>query len=905
MVKKKSNIKKTNSSKSNKESDQIDLNLGPIVSFVKQKKTVIIPVILIIIAIFFSTWFRMYPAYLPATDNWAKSSVDTYYKSQIQTQIDTQYPNLPQANKNILIDEQFKSYVDQNKLIIDQQIESTSKQFKTQLQYTGENGKEYTYLLAIDPYLWYGYGKNYIECGHSGCDKKEDGKYYTFRNGRDGRVKNMGFISYFGVLLNKIANIFGNTPLMHSFFIIPVVMIGVSIIPAFLIARKFGGNIAGFFAGMFVALNSALLGRTPAGFSDNDAGSILFPLLIMWLFLEAVEAKSIKKSSVYSIFGAITFYLFSIIWKPHHMFDFLIIALVMYAGYLIFIDYLKESTFDFKRMFQKIKEPMLKGSIFLGLSLILLVYSLSFKFITKLVTRVIEFAVMKDVGITTIWPNVLTTVAEFNEAPFSSIVGQMGGTLIFAFAIIGMILAFFKKDEAGNRYFLAWILLLVMLLATGYSYTKGIRFALLLVPAFSIAFGASIGIIINSVSEWLAKEFEIKKSWITPLFIVGALLIIGITPNPVSATGIPFCNAGMCLKAHNVAMNEIPSYNDAWDATLTKIKDNATDGVGYITTWWDFGHWFVAHDVRVTFDGGDQGERIHWVGKSLLASEEKISTGILRMLNCGQEQAPHILENHFGGDTLRAINVLDEIFVLNKVQAKTKLKAEGLNDNQIDEVLEKTHCDVLLPQYYITSEDMVGKSGVWAHFGAWDFERAKMWSEVHDKEMLEGISILKTDFGLNEAQAQKIYFEITSTNGDRWIAPWPSYTGGKSRCVEDEKIIQCENGVKVNKTSYDAWIDTAQGKKNPRTFVYNIDKEFKSIKYTENILEISEGRDLGIGLIYENNRPYSIMMDDELSESIFTKLFFYNGIGTTQFEKFDDRQDMTGLQIVTWTVDLD
>ena len=102
--------------------------------------------------------------------------------------------------------------------------------------------------------------------------------------------------------------------------------------------------------------------------------------------------------------------------------------------------------------------------------------------------------------------------------------------------------------------------------------------------------------------------------------------------------------------------------NDAWYESLIGIKNDCEDGI--ITSWWDFGHWFVAvAERRVTFDGGNQGERIHWVGKSLITKNETTAIGLLRMLNCGQEEAPHILEKYLDDDTVKAIDILNKIIV--------------------------------------------------------------------------------------------------------------------------------------------------------------------------------------------------------------------------------------------------
>ncbi len=163
-----SNIKDVFKGKDDKEDVSLDVR-GAVVSvkdFFKGNKWAV-PVLLILVAVFFSTFLRMYPADLPVTDEWAESSVHNYYKNQIERQVSQQYPNLPAENKQALINDNLNELLKSRKDEVEAQIKGTADQFRSRLQYTAENGKEYTYLLAIDPWLWYGYGKNYLECGHA------------------------------------------------------------------------------------------------------------------------------------------------------------------------------------------------------------------------------------------------------------------------------------------------------------------------------------------------------------------------------------------------------------------------------------------------------------------------------------------------------------------------------------------------------------------------------------------------------------------------------------------------------------------------------------------------------------------------------------------------------------------
>ena len=118
------------------------------------------------------------------------------------------------------------------------------------------------------------------------------------------------------------------------------------------------------------------------------------------------------------------------------------------------------------------------------------------------------------------------------------------------------------------------------------------------------------------------------------------------------------------------------------------------------------------------------------------------------MLNCGQEQAPHILESYLDNDTLRSLEIIDDLVVSNKSVAYDKLIDEGLSNAAAIDVLNVTHCDDLIDQYFIVSDDMISKAPVWSHFGLWNFSRADMYNK--------GLAPL-------------------GVSPDQWISPWLSY----------------------------------------------------------------------------------------------------------------------------------
>ena len=74
-----------------KENDDVELDFGQIASwFVKNQKTLLL-ILLILIPLFLSGYYRAYPAHLPITDSWAEGSVAQYYQNQLRGQLKQQF----------------------------------------------------------------------------------------------------------------------------------------------------------------------------------------------------------------------------------------------------------------------------------------------------------------------------------------------------------------------------------------------------------------------------------------------------------------------------------------------------------------------------------------------------------------------------------------------------------------------------------------------------------------------------------------------------------------------------------------------------------------------------------------------------------------------------------------------
>ena len=815
-----------------RDGEEISVNWSKVIDFFKKYGVVFIALIPIILSIY----VRMQAGFLPFTDDWAVNTVMNNIRSQIRSGIYQQYPNLPDTNKNTLVDTELQRVIAQNKAQIDQQIKATSYYFKT--FYQDESGKNY--MPDIDPYYWFRYAKNIVDHGHPG-DVLKDGKPFDNRQlAPIGRyVMSDMFHSYFLAYFYKFLHFFApDLSLMHSLFYYPVFVSALSVLLVFLIARKIAGNIGGFFAGLIMAVNAAFLGRTLFGHADSDAWVIFFPLLITWLFVATMDMKNILKIIIITILAGFFTGLYIFAWSGWwYIFDFLIATTAIEFVYLLSIKFksVRNVINNFKLFFFdiSIRNILIVGFIyFVSTAIFVTLFSSGSTFMGSFLGP-LSFPSIKSPVFAAgpSWPNVLTTVAELNEGSINGIINSIGGPFLFFISLLGLVFAVSRSEgikrfdviymvggaifysilfvKFGNSsplyqsvsvFTLLTLIMIPLLIRIGISIyqrdssydfklsillslwvvsaifasVKGIRFTILLAPAFSVAFGVALGKTYTYLSNWLTKELKIHKIISSCVLIV--LLILAYV-GPVKV-------------AIGVARSDVPIINDAWYNGLTAIKQNSSENA-IITSWWDFGHHFKAiADRPVTFDGTTQtSPAAHWVGRLLMTDNELESIGILRMLDCGHNNAFNELFK-IGNDSHLSIRILHQIIALEKSDAEKKLKEYGLNPAQIENILKYTHCNP--PEaFFIASEDMIGKSGVWGHFGSWNFERAEIWQnrKLPQDKLIE---MMMKEYNYTKEKAENTYYEIQGITSDSeantWIAPWPGY-GGVMSCNKNDKGI--------------------------------------------------------------------------------------------------------------------
>jgi dolichyl-diphosphooligosaccharide--protein glycosyltransferase len=922
--------------------------------------------LLIAIPVVATILIRLQPMYLPVTDQWAQSSVANYYRNAITQQVNTQYPNLPTANKNTLVDKQLADFEKTNKDNIAQQVKQTSDYFKTGFRYQ-ENNVTYTFLGDLDSYYYLRQARNIIDKGYV-CDAVVDGVCKdTYMIAPIGTTTGPSLHPYAIAYLYKFLKMFSpDINLMSASFLVPTIVACLCAIFAFFIGRRIMNDAAGFFAAMFVSLSPLFITRTLG--SDTDVWNIVFPLLIIWMFLEAFESKGMLKRIVFTVLAGFFIGLFAFAWSAWwYIFDFIIVALVIYIAFELLRSYIKHKQLFSKNVVSDLKNVVIIFVLLIISSALFTTMFNSFGSFTSAISAPLQLsATLKVAAYENLWPNVLTTVAELNAASISTIVSQIafGINILFSLALLGIIFTMVKKKPDFKEYLLIGfsillflflitssalamnsltyiiilsipiIIALVMLLREKeseidirpaliltvwfvgmiYASAEGLRFILLLTPVFGIAIGVALGYIYQYFVGLFHSSFKLKEN-LAKLIVFALLCLLLISPVQTAISS---------------SDTYIPSITKGWWDSLTKIRlQSKPDSI--INSWWDFGHWFkYVANRRVTLDGASQNHpAAQWLGRILQTNNENESVAILRMLDCGSNTAFDEIDKRYN-DTEKSQNIVAEIMLMTKDDAAKDLAKYGYSSAEIDKILSLTHCSPP-DDYFVTSEDMVGKAGVWAHFGLWDFDKAYIINNVRTKPLAEALQIMKDRWNYSEDYASKIYYDVQALQTDQemndWIAPWPSYAGGKlTACTNDSDIVTCNLNLGISQNAQQmavvesaivnisnpessyviiGFYDTTTNTKLQQTTGAFSQVVIATDKYRQ--YNISNGT-IGISLLLDvennsNQTTYNALVaDPNLIESTFTKLFFLNGKGMQHFEKFSDTTDITGQRIIIWKV---
>ena len=332
-----------------------------------------------------------------------------------------------------------------------------------------------------------------------------------------------------------------------------------------------------------------------------------------------------------------------------------------------------------------------------------------------------------------------------------------------------------------------------------------------------------------------------------------ALVVVLITLALVSPT---VCGA------YQTTASTVPGSSDPMWNAMDFVKENSTNDT-IIVSWWDFGYLFqIGSDHSTSFDGGSQtGDRAFWVGKLLTTSDLKLSKGILQMLTTTGDNASNLLCNYTGSNAT-AVAALEKTLPMSRDKAQSTLvKDYNLTEAQAKAVVKESHPANPNNVSFVLSSDMIQKAGWWSYFGSWNFDTLNstnyqyyMASDyVHIDPKSEGNITVLNDSG--------ILYNCVVKRG----------ANGTNETTAQMTAVWANNGSKVdlNGTEY-----------NPLKAgsMIAIENNYLTVNKT-----LAKDGNFSIYLLGSGDDYTAILMDNELKDSVFTRLFLLGGVGQDTF----------------------
>jgi len=850
------------------------------------KKQIIYKYIAIwLISLSLGCFFRLYPL-LTFTSNDSSEKATVYVLAQLKTKIvnnvEQKYPHIKGKKKEVLIKKSFDNLLHKDR----KKIRQTIKDVSENIQKTSKKKKSTPYLLASDSFYYHNLTENIITKGKI-SDTVKGSKYLNkLMLAPNGHWEPFNLHPYVGYLIFQIQKLFNpNIDLMYALSFTPLLITILSLIPFLLISHYMRCKPwISFIGAVFFVLSPIFVKRSSFGWYDNDPYNILFPLTILaCLFYGfqllrknshpkdslASEKKSatkmnIKKVHLAALFTSLAVMLYSLFWQ-----GWVLMFAILFSSAIICNAY----TFFFIKRGKPSYRPLLfyftiicAGS-FLAVSII---FGAS-EFFTLFAEG---WRALKNFMIPQLapWPDVYISVSELHRASLNYIIKHTGGLFFFSVALFGLIAQFKKALKDPKNNFLYELITIAIFLIVSLFITLGAqRFVMLSLIPLSLLFLWGLQYLFHLIKIPLDKYLKIKNSFIKK-FADKLLILIFLT-----TIIIPIANINKSIES---LLN--PIYNDIWNEVLIKIKEETPEN-SIINTWWPPGHFIKSTAQRaVTFDGATINfPQAYWMANVFLSTTEEEAVGLLRMLNNSGNNATNYLHKTLGIPLSTSVDILKTISKAAPSTAK-KLLNKGLGENKADYILAMTHKKPP-PSYCLLYKEFVENNLQLGFFGKWNF---KIVEEINaNPQLLKKIP----------KRNSKEYVDFLWT----LVGGAFKYSGPLSMISKKKDTLFFADNVKIDTNTMTCQVLSQKyGKGIPMSLFYLKDDAVIEKKLDNANLPFSV-------ILYKTGKSFNtILLDRKLAQSLFIRLFFFEGKGLKYFHPFTKTSDLTGrTQIYVYSVD--
>ncbi len=690
-------------------------------------------------------------------------------------------------------------------------------------------------------------------------------------------------------------NFFSSLTFMKVAIISPLIIVALITIPAYLLGKLLTNEIGGLVTAFFAVLVPSFIGVSMAGYCDSDAPVAFYFFLSVFASLLALK----KRKWAYLAFAIISNILFVWNWGGGWITSILLIAfLIALPIFRIFENFLHTFSFkfDFKKIYEEwvnVNDPIFEiigissiityflfnfsifhsffgGLAFTGLatltrwfvfllSLLWIGFS-SFHFISSflkgmlkertyyffqlLISAFMLYFLFSAFSIAPTKPLIVNiSVAElqpiniFSQDGFMAVAGRVGLLpTILAFGLFA--LAFYKiwkKEQITSEevFFFIWLLTMFYLIS------RGVRFSLQFSIAASVAAGYVIGhykkypevlLLILTLSLLFLRQVLARNPFETIGFIfIFILPFLVLYKRDEKLTKIfvfgLFAFQLLFFISNSIQVGQASGMliSKNWYDALDWLVENA-DKDSLITTWWDPGHILAGYS--------------YYKGKPLRVHADGAHCGDCYPYN-------HDIRIRDMGRIFSTSNETEALEILKKYKQLTPEQCKEAKKRFPQ--MPQEACKPVSDIYIIASADLIGKYYWLSCFGSFDYE---LWEKTNGQEWkCDGRNFIQLPFSGQDAYGNLVYGNMLTLT------------------MKDGKLAAVINVPQ-------------QGVRNAivKEIVYY--QQGQEIRYKfENVTNAIDGMvwvDPGFGMV--------IFMDPKIRDSIFTKMFFFDGKGLKHFE---------------------
>jgi dolichyl-diphosphooligosaccharide--protein glycosyltransferase len=457
-------------------------------------------------------------------------------------------------------------------------------------------------------------------------------------------------------------------PLFNFCIIFPVIMATLTVLVIYFVGRDIGGKAVGLFSAFFLALSSAYISRTSAGFFDDETIGIFAILLFIFFFLRSIDPKiSLRNVVIYAVAGGLSLgYMFASWGAARYalgitlVFVFVLLLLKRYSTRLLisygltFAVSLAIAATVPRLGLSFLVEPTVLAVAAMFLVLIMFETSRRIKtdrsklfFVIGFLALIVStFVALHALGLTgnlgskfwaVLFPSermgegtlqqLIQSVQEHRPATWGSFYYDVG---LGAFFIpLGL---FFAVYNPTNRN----IFLAIFGLTAIYFAGSMVRLTLLLAPAFSLLWALALVqvakpfvTILRTGPQIPRRKMRFKprvgKEFSAGFILLLFLLIVSIFVLPSSTTEQPRVVA-RAFSPTTIAASSLPlRYSEPisdWLDALNWLRYD-TDPSSVVASWWDYGYWIRDIGNRTTLADNGTGNvtQIAGIGEMFMSNE--------------------------------------------------------------------------------------------------------------------------------------------------------------------------------------------------------------------------------------------------------------------------------------------